>query len=167
VVRHYGGITTEVHNTDAEGRVVLADALAYAIRRLSPDTVIDLATLTGAARVALGKKTAAVFGHNDELVAALVQAGRDVGEAMWRLPLAEDYVGAVAGEVADLTNSPVGGAGAITAALFLREFVGKARDRWAHIDMSAPSWSDSTDGLLGKGATGWGVRTMVRWLSSY
>jgi leucyl aminopeptidase len=167
VVRQYGGITTEVHNTDAEGRVVLADALAYAIRRLSPDTIIDLATLTGAARIALGKKTAAVFGDNDELVAALVQAGRNVGEAMWRLPLAEDYAGAVAGDVADLNNSPAGGAGSITAALFLREFVGHARDRWAHIDMSAPSWSDSADGLLGKGATGWGVRTMVRWLSSY
>jgi leucyl aminopeptidase len=165
VIRHYGGLTSEVHNTDAEGRLVLADALAYAVRRLSPDVVVDLATLTGAANVALGKRTAALFSHNDELAAALTRAGIASGENMWRMPIAEDYASALSSDVADVINAPVGGAGAITATLFLREFVGPARDRWAHIDMSAPSWSDSNDGPLSKGATGWGVRAVVRWLS--
>jgi leucyl aminopeptidase len=167
VVRHFGGVTTEVQNTDAEGRLVLADALAYAVRRLSPDVVIDLATLTGAARVALGRRTAAVFAGDDDLAKALISAAAEAGESMWRLPLAEDYAGAIAGDATDLNNAPPGGAGAITAALFLREFVGDARQRWAHIDMSAPSWSESADGLLAKGATGWGVRSLLRWLATF
>jgi leucyl aminopeptidase len=167
VVRHFGGVTTEVQNTDAEGRLVLADALSYAVRRLSPYAVVDMATLTGAARVALGRRTAAVFSGDDELARALIGAGAAAGEQMWRLPLAEEYAGGIVGDVADLTNAPVGGAGAITAALFLREFVGDARSRWAHIDMSAPSWSETADGLLAKGATGWGVRALVRWLSTF
>ncbi len=166
VIRHFGGTTTEVQNTDAEGRLVVADALAYAGRRLSPDVIVDLATLTGAARVALGKRTAALFTHNDDLAKALLDAGDHVGEGMWRLPLVEDYAGSLASDVADRTNSPGGGAGSISAALFLREFVGGARERWAHIDMSAPSWSDSADGLFAKGATGWGVRALVRWLTT-
>ncbi len=166
VVRHYGGTTTEVQNTDAEGRVVLADALAYAVRRLAPDMIIDLATLTGASRVALGRRTAALLTHNDELGRALMAAGEAVGERMWRLPLTDDYVGALASDIADMTNAPVGGAGAITAALFLREFTGDLRDRWVHVDMSSPAWSDSNDGILTRGATGWGVRTLVRWLST-
>jgi leucyl aminopeptidase len=156
-----------VQNTDAEGRLVLADALAYAVRRLSPDVVIDLATLTGAARVALGRRTAAVFAGDDDLAKALISAAAEAGESMWRLPLAEDYAGAIAGDATDLNNAPPGGAGAITAALFLREFVGDARQRWAHIDMSAPSWSESADGLLAKGATGWGVRSLLRWLATF
>src|SRR5262249_26333578 len=101
VVRHFGGVTTEVQNTDAEGRLVLADALSYAVRRLSPDLVVDLATLTGAARVALGRRTAAVFSADDELAQALIGAGAAAGEQMWRLPLAEEYVGGIAGDVTD------------------------------------------------------------------
>jgi leucyl aminopeptidase len=165
VVRHYGGLTTEVQNTDAEGRVVLGDALAYAVRRLRPDLIVDLATLTGASNVALGKRTAALFTHDDELAAALAGAGAEVGEPMWRLPLAEEYLSGITGGIADLNNNAPG-PGALMAALFLREFTGAMRDRWAHIDMSAPAWSDRPDGPLVKGATGWGVRMLLRWLGT-
>jgi leucyl aminopeptidase len=164
VVRHYGGQTSEILNTDAEGRVVLADALAYAVRRVRPDVIVDLATLTGANAVALGKRTAALYSDNGELADQLIAAGAAAGEKMWRLPLADDYLEQIGSDLADVANSSNGGAGSITAALFLREFVGSARDRWAHLDMSAPSWADGTDGELVKGATGWGVRTLLRWL---
>ena len=166
VIRHYGGLTTEVLNTDAEGRVVLADALAYAAARLEPDVIVDLATLTGAATVALGKQTGAIYSENDAVAKALIDAGEAVGERLWRMPLIEDYVPAIASEVADFNNSADIGAGSVTAALFLREFVGAARDRWVHLDMSAPAWSDSADGELAKGATGFGVRTLLRWLAT-
>ncbi len=165
VVRHYGGLTSEVHSTDAEGRVVLADAMAYAVAHLEPDVMIDLATLTGASRVALGLKTAALFTDSPQLLESLTAAARAAGEQLWQMPLADEYVKDVAAEIADLNNA-AGNPGAITAALYLREFAGPMRDRWAHIDMSAPSWSSSADGELPKGATGWGVRTLVRWLSA-
>jgi leucyl aminopeptidase len=164
VVRHYGGMTSEIRNTDAEGRVVLADALAYAAT-MAPDALVDLATLTGAANVALGKRTAALYSDSDELADALAAAAEAAGERVWRMPLVDEYRDALDGEVADLSNSTDIGAGSILAALFLREFTGAARGRWAHLDMSAPAWSDSVDGELGKGATGWGVRTLLRWLS--
>ena len=166
VVRHYGGMTTEVRNTDAEGRLVLADALQYATRRLRPDLIVDLATLTGAQSVALGKRTAALFTDHDGLATGLAAAGAEAGELMWRLPLYDDYADALSGDDTDLFNSTEIGGGAMMAALFLREFAGGSRDRWAHIDMSAPAWADSADGALTKGATGWGVRTLLRWLSS-
>jgi leucyl aminopeptidase len=165
VVRHYGGLTSEVQNTDGEGRVVLADALAYAVRRHKPDLMVDLATLTGASHVALGKRTAALFTEDDALAAALSAAGDDVGERMWRLPLAADYLSLLASDVADLNNVPAPPqAHAITAALYLREFTGELRPHWAHIDMSAPAWIEKHEGPLVKGATGWGVRMLVRWL---
>jgi leucyl aminopeptidase len=164
VVRHYGGQTSEILNTDAEGRVVLADALAYAARRLRPDLLVDLATLTGANAVALGKRTAALYSDNDELAGSLAQAAEAAGENVWRMPLPDDYLELIGSDVADVANSSDAGAGSVTAALFLREFAGVARDRWAHLDMSAPSWADGSDGELVKGATGWGVRTLVRWL---
>jgi leucyl aminopeptidase len=163
VIRHYGGLTTEVQNTDAEGRLVLGDAIAYAVRRLRPDLIVDLATLTGASHVALGKRIAALFTHDDELAATLASAGAEVGEPMWRLPLADEYLPGITRGIADLNNSAPG-PGAVMAALYLREFTGAMRDRWAHIDMSAPSWSDRPDGPLVKGATGWGVRMLLRWL---
>ncbi len=166
VVRHYGGQTTEITNTDAEGRIVLADALAYAARRLHPDVLVDLATLTGASAVALGKRTAALYSENDQLAEQVAQAAGEAGEKVWRLPLADDYLELLGSEVADFANASEGGAGSIIGALFLREFTGTARDRWVHIDMSAPSWADSGDGDLVKGATGWGVRTLLRWLDT-
>jgi leucyl aminopeptidase len=163
VVRHYGGQTSEILNTDAEGRVVLADALAYGAG-LAPDVLVDLATLTGANAVALGKRTGALYSDNDELAQALAAAADAAGEQVWRLPLVEDYLDKIRSDVADLANSGDGGAGSISAALYLREFTGGARGRWAHVDMSAPSWADGADAELSKGATGWGVRTLVRWL---
>jgi leucyl aminopeptidase len=167
VIRHYGGQTSEITNTDAEGRVVLADALAYAVRRLEPDLVVDLATLTGANAVALGKRTAALYSESDQLAEQFAQAATAAGERVWRMPLTDDYVDALGSEVADFANAADGGgAGSVVAALYLREFVGTARDRWVHVDMSAPSWADSGDAELVKGATGWGVRTLLRWLTS-
>ncbi|BCB85412.1 hypothetical protein Psuf_027250 [Phytohabitans suffuscus] len=145
---------------------MVADALAYAVERLSPDLVVDLATLTGANAVALGKRTAALYSESDDLAADLIGAGAEAGEQAWRMPLPADYVEYLGSEVADLYSAPDRGAGSVTAALFLREFVGDRRDRWAHIDMSAPSWSESADGVLPKGATGWGVRTLLRWLGT-
>jgi len=166
VVTHYGGRTTEVLNTDAEGRVVLADALAYAVAELEPDYLIDLATLTGANAVALGKRTGALYSDNDDLAGALADAAIAAGEKVWRMPLVDDYVRDISSEIADVANSSDTGGGSITAALYLREFTGDRRDSWAHIDMSAPSWADGPDGELVKGATGWGVRTLVRWLAT-
>jgi leucyl aminopeptidase len=166
IVHHYGGKTSEIVNTDAEGRLVLADALAYAARRLRPDLLVDLATLTGANSVALGKRTAALYSESDELAEQFAQAADAAGEKVWRLPLAEDYVELFDSDVADFANAAFDGPGSITAALYLREFTGTARDRWVHVDMSAPSWADSGDGEVVKGATGWGVRTLLRWLES-
>jgi leucyl aminopeptidase len=166
VIRHYGGQTSEILNTDAEGRVVLADALAYAAGHLRPDVLVDLATLTGANSVALGKRTAALYAEDDELAEQLTGAAQAAGERVWRLPLVDDYVEAFRSDVADVANaSEGGGAGSIVAALYLRQFVGTARDRWVHVDMSAPSWAEGPDGELTKGATGWGVRTLLRWLA--
>ena len=167
VIRHYGGITTEVLDTDAEGRLVLGDALAYAAKRLRPDWLIDLATLTGASHVALGKRTAALFGGSPELNEALRAAGAEAGESVWPLPMPDDYLGLLHSDVADIANiARPPQAGAVVAALYLRELVGDQRGKWAHIDMSAPAWSDREDGPLVKGATGWGVRLLVRFLAS-
>jgi leucyl aminopeptidase len=164
VVRHYGGLTSESTNSDAEGRLVLADAIAYAARRLRPDVLVDLATLTGANAVALGKRTAALYSDADDLANALREAATAAGEQVWRMPLPADYVEYLGSDVADLYSCPDLGAGSVTAALYLREFTGALRGRWAHLDMSAPSWADSADGELAYGATGWGVRTLLRWL---
>ena len=166
VIRHYGGITSESTNSDAEGRLVLADALAYAVDRLSPDLLVDLATLTGANAVALGKRTGALYSDSDELATGLLDAIHTAGERAWRMPLPTDYVEYLGSEVADLYSAPTQGAGSVVAALYLREFTGELRDRWAHIDMSAPSWAESNDGELSKGATGWGVRALLRWLGT-
>jgi len=166
VVRHWDGRTSEVRNTDAEGRLVLADALAYAAAELAPDTLVDLATLTGANAVALGARTAALYTEDDALAEALIGAATEAGERVWRMPLVEDYTEAVHSDIADLNNSPEIGAGSVTAALYLREFTGAARGRWVHLDMSAPSWIDRDEGELTRGATGWGVRTLLRWLAA-
>lgn len=164
VIRHYGGATTEVLNTDAEGRLVLADALAYAVEKLNPDVLVDLATLTGAQKVALTKRMAALCSDDERLVAQLKSAAESAGEQVWQLPLVQDYLAEYDSAIADRTNLASGGASTITAGLFLREFVGQTR--WAHIDMSAPAWSDSPSDELSKGATGWGVRTLTTWLAA-
>jgi leucyl aminopeptidase len=165
VITQYDGSTTETTNSDAEGRLVLADALAYAVAELQPDVVVDLATLTGANAVALGKRTAALYSHNDALAEALTAAGAAAGEWMWRLPLPDDYLEYLHSDIADRHSSPSRGAGSVAAALFLGEFLGDLRGEWAHLDMSAPSWAEKDDGELSKGATGWGTRVLLRWLS--
>jgi leucyl aminopeptidase len=164
VVTHFGGRTTEVLNTDAEGRLVLADALAYADTVLEPDVVVDLATLTGAARVALGGVLGALYASDDALAAALVAAGQASGEPLWRMPLVDDYGDALDSPVADLANVPHSSrprAGSIEAALFLREFTGGRP--WAHLDIAGAA--RFSDGEQGKGATGFGTRLLLRWLS--
>ncbi|HEY8479634.1 MAG TPA: leucyl aminopeptidase [Spirillospora sp.] len=165
VIAHYGGTTSEVLNTDAEGRLVLADALAYARADLDPDVIVDVATLTGAAKVALGLRYGALFSNDDDLAAALTRAGTAAGEPVWRLPLVEDYREAIDSDVADINNTGRGGygAGSITAALFLREFVG---DRpWAHLDIAGPGRSTSDDAEITRGATGFGARLLLGWLA--
>ncbi|GAA2076036.1 leucyl aminopeptidase [Actinomadura alba] len=166
VITHYGGTTSEVLNTDAEGRLVLADALAYADARLDPDVIVDIATLTGAAKVALGLRQGALFATDDELAAALVTAGQASGESLWRMPLVDDYRVAIDSDVADVANIERRGfgGGSIMAALFLREFVGKRR--WAHLDVAGPARSTSNDGEISKGATGFGARLLLNWLGS-
>ena len=166
VIAHYGGQTVEVLNTDAEGRLVLADALAYADDALAPDVVVDLATLTGAVRVALGSSIAALFATDDRLAAALLDAGTASGERLWRMPLAEDYRSALDSPVADLANMALsgGGAGSIDAALFLREFTGGRP--WAHLDIAGAARATADDGENTKGATGFGARLLLSWLAA-
>ncbi|POM24886.1 Cytosol aminopeptidase [Actinomadura rubteroloni] len=166
VITHFGGTTSEVLNTDAEGRLVLADALAYADAELDPDALIDVATLTGAAKVALGLKYGALFASDDALADALVAAGDTAGEPLWRLPLDEEYRPAIESDVADIANigRPGFGAGATTAALFLREFTGGRT--WAHLDVAGPGRSGSDDGEISKGATGYAVRLLLSYLAA-
>ena len=169
VIRHYGGRTVEVLNTDAEGRLVLADGLAYADAHLAPDFVVDIATLTGAVGIALGRRDAALFANDERLAAGLERAAADSGERVWRLPLVEDYRPALESLVADLANISMQPAkysgGTITAALFLREFAGSRA--WAHLDIAATGRSDGDADELTKGATGYGVRLLLRWLESF
>ncbi len=166
VITQYGGTTVEVLNTDAEGRLVLADGIAYADLVLKADAIVDIATLTGAMPVALGKKIAGLFCSDDALSAQLLAAADRSGERLWRLPLVEDYRQALDSHTADLRNISdpklkLGG-GSITAALFLREFAGGRP--WAHLDIAGPAWSGADDEELSKGGTGYGVRLLVAWL---
>jgi leucyl aminopeptidase len=165
VLTHRNGTTVEVMNTDAEGRLVLADALAYGVE-LEPDAMIDLATLTGGQIVALGNRIAALMGSDDGLLDALEDAAGRAGERVWRMPLPADYRDQLRSEVADLRNiGKPREAQSIVAALFLSEFVGDVP--WAHLDIAGPAFSDSGDGpLVPKGATGFGVRTITSYLEA-
>jgi leucyl aminopeptidase len=163
IVRHYGGRTSEVNNTDAEGRLVLADALAYAVDELKPDVLVDVATLTGAIRVALGSSIAAVYATDDTLADRLVDAGRRAGEPAWRMPLASVYDDKLTSKIADADNAP-GGPGSITAALFLQGFVGKVP--WAHFDLASVGDASADSFEWSKGPTGWGARALLAWLGS-
>jgi leucyl aminopeptidase len=163
IVRHYGGRTTEVGNTDAEGRMVLADALTYGIKRFTPDYVVDAATLTGAMKVSLGLRTGGLFATDDTLAELVAAAGERVGEAWWRMPLVEDYAENVRGEIGDVRQAP-GGPGAITAALFLREFTEGLP--WAHLDIAGPARSEKNYDEVVPGATGFAARTLVELAAS-
>jgi leucyl aminopeptidase len=153
------GPTIEVLNTDAEGRLILADGLGV-VRRYEPDMIVDVATLTGAARVALGDKIAAVFGSDSDVAARVLEAASRAGEHFWEMPLFGEYKKSIESDVADLKNitgSRYGGA--ITAALLLAQYAGDGP--WAHIDIAGPARSRETAGELVKGASGVGVRTLV------
>jgi leucyl aminopeptidase len=165
VITQYDGRSVEVLNTDAEGRLVLADALGYAAAKLAPDTIVDIATLTGAARVALGGVHAALYSTSDDLAAELATAGEASGDRLWRMPLPDDYRASLDSPVADIAHVATdhNPAGSVTAALFLREFV--AGVPWAHLDIAGPGRSSADDGELSKGATGFGVRVLLSWLT--
>ncbi|WP_433268610.1 leucyl aminopeptidase [Actinosynnema sp. CS-041913] len=164
VVRHYGGTTTEVTNTDAEGRLVLADAMAYAVRNLKPDALVDVATLTGAMKITLGVRTGGLFATDDRLATQIAEAGERTGEAWWRMPLVEDLADDVKSDIADLRQCPPG-PGGITAALFLREFTDGLP--WAHLDIAGPARSDQNYAEVVSGATGFAARTLVELAEHY
>ena len=161
VLRTYTGRTVEVANTDAEGRLVLADALGFAVRELAPDVLVDVATLTGAASLGLGRGHAALYATDEPLAGALEDAADATGERVWRMPLVEDYAGALRSDVADLRHVPLEspGGGSITAALFLREFVGDVP--WAHLDIAGTARATADRHEVTAGATGYGARLLL------
>lgn len=161
VVRACNGKTIEVLNTDAEGRLILADAMAYAAAA-KPDAIIDIATLTGAVRAALGPRYAGILGSDNGVIADLIAAGRERGENLWQLPLAEEYRADINSPIADIKNIGDGYAGTIIGALFLREFTGGLP--WAHIDFASTAATSKPYPGHPRGATGFGVRTLLRYL---
>ena len=166
VITQYGGTTVEVINTDAEGRLVLADGLAYADINLNPDYLIDIATLTGSATLGLSRQYAAMYGHNKKLMSDLSSAGNRTGDRVWQMPLVDEYRIALKSSVADLNSTaekPNFQGGSITAALFLEHFVGKRN--WVHLDIAGPARSDSDSGENPKGGTAFGVRLLMEWIS--
>ena len=166
VIRMFNGKTVEVDNTDAEGRIVLGDVLAYASGR-KPSVIIDMATLTGACVVALGPYTAGIFGNDEGLVASVKEASGKTGERVWELPMDDERLKKkIRSEIADVLNTGGRYGGAITAAMFLREFVGEGI-KWLHMDIAGVDSSDEEYGYYRKGATGFGVRTCLRWLEFY
>jgi len=167
VVTHHGGLTSEVVNTDAEGRLVLGDGLDFAVRDLAADVVVDIATLTGAATLGLGRRYAALFSNSDVLAQALRDAGEAAGEQMWRMPLHDGYAELISSDVADQANAGRGrglSPGSITAALFLQRFV--SGTAWAHLDIAGPGRSDAERDDLPKGGTGFGARALLRWIEA-
>ena len=167
VITHYGGKTVEVINTDAEGRLVLADGLAYAVKNLKPDYLIDIATLTGSATLGLGKQYAAMYSRDLKFVNQLKQAGEQSGDRVWHMPLVDDYVPALDSDIADLNHTADKynfNGGSITAALFLEQFVDGAT--WAHLDIAGVGRSETDAGENPKGGTGWGVRLLLQWIGS-
>ena len=162
VIRHRGGKTSEVLNTDAEGRLVLADSLAY-LSEKKPQLIIDTATLTGACMVALGTDVAGAFGNNDDLTREVVDAGNSVDEPVWQMPLYRDYRTLIDSHVADIKNIGERYGGAIAAALFLSEFVGDIP--WVHLDIAGPGFTERGTPLAARGGTGVPVRTLVKFIT--
>ena len=165
IVTSMSGQTIEVLNTDAEGRLVLADALWYTKERFKPRIMVNLATLTGAIIVSLGDKHAGLFSNNDVLSERLMKAGEEVNELLWRLPLSSEYDKLINSDAADMKNIGGRGAGSITAAQFLQRFVDKTP--WAHLDIAGVTWSKSNAPTVPKGGTGFGVRLLERLVSSH
>ncbi len=165
VLETASGKTIEILNTDAEGRVVLADALHFARTEYSPQAIVDLATLTGACVVALGKWCSGLFVNNEDLAKRLIEAGESAGERLWQLPLWSEHRDAIRGQVADVKNTGGRDGGAITAAAFLSCFVDDTP--WAHLDIAGTAWVDKGGPYQPHGATGVGVRLLLEWLRSY
>ena len=166
IVTSMSGQTIEVLNTDAEGRLVLADALWYCQDRYKPQLIVDLATLTGAVIVALGHHCAGLFSNNDELASRLIEAGKAVGEEVWRLPLDESYDRDIDSDAADVKN--IGGgraAGSIIGAQFLQRFINDVP--WAHLDIAGTAWSSKDTATVPKGATAFGVRLLDRFIAQH
>lgn len=167
VIKHYGGTTVEVINTDAEGRLLLADGLAYADEKLDPDYLLDVATLTGAATLGLGRQYAAMYTRDNLLAKKFHLIGNNVGEKVWHMPLIDDYEPALASDVADLNHTADKynfSAGSVTAALFLEKFVGKRK--WVHFDIAGTGRSEVDAGENIKGGTGFATRLLIGWLVS-
>lgn len=164
VVTIMNGKTVEILNTDAEGRMVLADGLSYAVAKIQPDVLIDVATLTGACVVALGEEVAGLFANSQQLADDLMKSAKLTGEAVWQLPLVDEYREFMKGTIADLQN--IGGGkwgGAITGALFLSEFTDPAIP-WAHLDIAGPAYAEKDTAIASKGGTGFGVRMLIHYL---
>jgi leucyl aminopeptidase len=164
VVTTMSGQTVEVINTDAEGRLVLADAITYVQRNYKPSTIIDLATLTGAILISLGHEWAGLFSNNDELSGKLQTAGEKSGDKLWRMPLAEPFDRLIDSPIADMKNVGPREGGSITAAQFIQRFVENGV-KWAHIDMAGKAWSDKPNATYDKGATGFGVRLLDQYVA--
>ncbi len=163
VLKASNGKTIEVNNTDAEGRLTLADALVYA-EKLEVDAIVDLATLTGACIVALGNDIAGLWSTDDALAEEMKTAAKLAGEKFWQLPIEEKYFEGLKSQIADMKNTGPRAGGSITAALFLKQFIKETP--WMHLDVAGPVWTDSPSGVNNKGATGFPVRTLVNWVSN-
>lgn len=167
VITQYGGTTVEIINTDAEGRLVLADGLAYADKNLDPNYLIDIATLTGSATLGLSRHYAALYSRDTKLAQQFVDLGESSGERAWHMPLVDDYADSLESDVADLNHAADKGdysAGSVTAALYLEHFVGDRR--WVHLDIAGTGRSDNDSGENVKGGTGFGVRLLIDWILS-
>ena len=164
VIKASNGKTIEINNTDAEGRLTLADALTYA-SNLKPDSIIDLATLTGAIVVALGNDVAGFWTNNNMMAKDLKTASSQAGEELWQMPLQKSYKDGLKSHIADMKNTGPRAGGSITAALFLEEFFDN-NIKWAHIDIAGTCWTDKNKGVHPSGATGYGVRTLVQWIKN-
>jgi leucyl aminopeptidase len=168
VIKHFGGTTVEVINTDAEGRLVLADGLAYADLKLDPDYLVDVATLTGAATLGLGRQYAAMYTRDNSLAKKLHLVGNTVGEKVWQMPLVDEYKVALESDVADYNHTADKydfSAGSVTAALFLEKFVGDRK--WVHFDIAGPGRSEVDAGENIKGGTGFATRLLLGWLDTF
>ncbi len=161
VLKASNGKTIEVNNTDAEGRLTLADALVFT-EKLGVDAIVDLATLTGACVIALGDDIAGLWSPDDAVANELLKASEMAGEKLWRMPMEEKYFEGLKSQIADMKNTGPRPGGSITAALFLKEFVKETP--WAHLDIAGPVWADKENGVNNAGATGYGVRTLVNWV---
>jgi leucyl aminopeptidase len=172
ILKMYNGVTVDVTNTDAEGRLVLADALSWGIETYKPAACVDLATLTGACVIALGNDRAGAFCNDDRLFESLRAAGDDAGEGLWRLPIGGEYRDALKAPSADIFNAPGRPGGASTAAEFLHHFIpgnltGEQEVPWCHLDIAGPATAEKEMPLFTKGATGFGVRTLVEWVGRF